>query len=119
MVIINKGKVVAEDTPENLTARLQGAASVYVEIDSQGVDAQSLLTAVPGVTAVAVAARHGVSTGFEVQSERGLDVRRHVAQAVVGAGYGLVELRPMRMSLEEIFLQLTTTDSPAEEVARA
>ena len=69
--------------------------------------------------AVAVAARHGVSTGFEVQSEKGLDVRRHVAQAVVAAGYGLVELRPMRMSLEEIFLQLTTTDSPEEEVARA
>ena len=42
-----------------------------------------------------------------------------VAQAVVGAGYGLVELRPMRMSLEEIFLQLTTTDAPETEVAHA
>ena len=43
----------------------------------------------------------------------------HVAQAVVGAGFGLVELRPMRMSLEEIFLQLTTTDTPDAEVAHA
>ena len=119
VVIINKGKVVAEDTPDNLTARLQGAASLYVEIDAQGADAQPVLTSVPGVTAVAVAARHGALTGFEIQSERGLDIRRHVAQAVVGAGFGLVELRPMRMSLEEIFLQLTTSDTPEEEVARA
>ena len=119
VVIINKGRVVAEDTPENLTARLQGAASVYVEIDAQGADAESVLSSIPGVTAVSVSTRHGASTGFEVQSERGLDVRRSVAQAVVGAGLGLVELRPMRMSLEEIFLQLTTTDTPSEEVARA
>jgi ABC-2 type transport system ATP-binding protein len=119
VVIINKGKVVAEDSPENLTARLQGAASVYVEIDAQGADAEPVLAGIPGVTSVAVAARHGALTGFEIQSEKGLDVRRSVAQAVVGAGYGLVELRPMRMSLEEIFLQLTTTDTPEEEVARA
>jgi ABC-2 type transport system ATP-binding protein len=119
VVIINKGRVVAEDTPENLTARLQGAASVYVEVDAQGADAQPVLTAIPGVTGVAVAGRHGAFTGFEVQSEKGLDVRRSVAQAVVGAGFGLVELRPMRMSLEEIFLQLTTTDAPEQEVARA
>jgi ABC-2 type transport system ATP-binding protein len=119
VVIINRGKVVAEDSPENLTARLQGAASVYVEVDAQGADAEPVLAGIPGVTGVAVAARHGALTGFEIQSERGLDVRRSVAQAVVGAGYGLVELRPMRMSLEEIFLQLTTTDTPEEEVARA
>lgn len=119
VVIINKGRVVAEDTPENLTARLQGAASVYVEVDAGGADAQPVLAAVSGVTGVAVAARHGALTGFEVQSEKGLDVRRAVAGAVVGAGFGLVELRPMRMSLEEIFLQLTTTDAPEEEVARA
>ncbi len=124
VVIINKGRVVAEDTPENLTAHLQGAASTYVEVDAQGADAQPILAAIPGVTAVSVAARHGASTGYEVQSERGLDVRRSVAAALVGAGHGLLELRPMRMSLEEIFLQLTTTDAPQaaaqeEEVARA
>jgi ABC-2 type transport system ATP-binding protein len=122
VVIINKGRVVAEDSPENLTARLQGAASVYVEVDAQGDDAHPVLAAIPGVTAVAVSARHGALTGYEVQSERGLDVRRSVASAVVGAGYGLVELRPMRMSLEEIFLQLTTTGAPPqaqEEAARA
>ena len=117
VVIINKGRVVAEDSPENLTARLQGAASVYVEVDAQGADPEPVLSAVDGVTAVSVAARHGATMAFEVQSDRNLDVRRGLAAAVVGAGFGLVELRPMRMSLEEIFLQLTTSDVPSDEVA--
>ncbi len=76
VVIINKGKVVAVDTPENLTARLQGAASLYVQVDAQGADAEPMLAGIPGVTGVAVAARHGALTGFEIQSEKGLDVRR-------------------------------------------
>ena len=49
--------------------------------------------------------------GFEVESDRGTDVRREIARAVVNRGWGLLELRPMRMSLEEIFLQLTTDEN--------
>ena len=51
-------------------------------------------------------------TGFEVDSETGRDVRRELAAAIVSSGWGLLELRPMRMSLEEIFLHLTTEDAP-------
>jgi ABC-2 type transport system ATP-binding protein len=50
--------------------------------------------------------------GYEVESERGHDVRRELARAVVTSGWGLLELRPMRMSLEEIFLSLTTDETP-------
>jgi ABC-2 type transport system ATP-binding protein len=50
-----------------------------------------------------------------VESERGRDVRRELAATVVGRGWGLLELRPMRMSLEEIFLQVTTEEAPATE----
>jgi ABC-2 type transport system ATP-binding protein len=60
----------------------------------------------------------GGHESFEIESERGRDVRRELAKAVVGHGWGLLELRPMRMSLEEIFLQLTTEERD-EEVARA
>ena len=49
-------------------------------------------------------------TGFEVNSESGRDVRRELAATIVSAGWGLLELRPLRMSLEEVFLQLTTED---------
>ena len=63
--------------------------------------------------------------GYEVDSESGRDVRRELARTVVTNGWGLLELRPMRMSLEEIFLSLTTDESaqpaaPAEgETANA
>jgi hypothetical protein len=53
---------------------------------------------------------------FTVQSEVGADIREALAKAVVNGGFGLMELRPAHLSLEEIFLQLTTTDAPAEEV---
>jgi ABC-2 type transport system ATP-binding protein len=117
VVIINKGRVVAVDSPDNLTARLKGAETMYVQVDSGAADPRPALEAVPGVTRVRVAdARDGVK-GFEVESERGRDVRRELAKAVVAAGWGLLELRPLRMSLEEIFLHLTTEENA--EVPRA
>jgi ABC-2 type transport system ATP-binding protein len=69
------------------------------------------------VTRVRVADARDGAKGFEVESERGRDVRRELAKAVVGAGWGLLELRPLRMSLEEIFLHLTTEENA--EVPRA
>ena len=51
--------------------------------------------------------------GFEVQSESGRDVRRDLAKAVIANGWGLLELRPTRMSLEDVFLSLTTDETPA------
>jgi ABC-2 type transport system ATP-binding protein len=113
VVIINKGRVVAVDTPENLTARLQGAETMYVQIDAGADDATPVLAAVPGVTRVIPADGRGARGGFEVESIRGTDVRRDLARTVVQRGWGLLELRPMRMSLEEIFLHLTTEDTVA------
>ena len=112
VVIINKGHVVAVDTPEGLTARLQGAETLYVQIDAQGAPAAETLKTIPGVTRVAVADHRGGVDGFEVESTRGVDIRRDLARAVVTSGWGLLELRPMRMSLEEIFLQVTTEEGP-------
>ena len=57
------------------------------------------------------------SSHYTVQSEVGADIREALALAVVKGGFGLMELRPAHLSLEEIFLQLTTSDTAAEEVA--
>jgi ABC-2 type transport system ATP-binding protein len=113
VVIINKGRVVAVDTPENLTARLQGAETLYVQIDAPGADVTGALTAIPGVTRVAPADTRPETGAYEVESERGRDVRRELARDIVTRGWGLLELRPMRMSLEDVFLQVTT-EEPAE-----
>jgi ABC-2 type transport system ATP-binding protein len=111
IVIINKGRVVAVDTPENLMSRLGGSETMYIQIDAPGADVKSTLEALPGITNVAAADVRDSLAGFEVSSEMGHDVRRELAAAVVGQGWGLLELRPLRMSLEEIFLHLTTEDS--------
>jgi len=114
VVIINKGKVVAVDTPDNLTARLRGSETMYVQIDATGSaeSAHAALSRVPGVTRVVESDRRDSAIGYEVDSETGRDVRRDLARAVVGQGLGLLELRPMRMSLEDIFLSLTTDETP-------
>jgi gliding motility-associated transport system ATP-binding protein len=123
IVIINKGRVVAVDTPDNLTARLRGAATLYVQVDAGDADAAGVLSHVPGVTRVAESERRNGLVGFEVDSETGRDVRRDLARTIVTSGWGLLELRPMRVSLEDVFLSLTTTDEPPaaarEEAAAA
>jgi ABC-2 type transport system ATP-binding protein len=109
VVIINKGRVVAVDTPDNLTHQLKGAAVLYVQVGG-GHDAADTLKRVPGVRDVRLSDQHPDFAGFEVEAEPNRDVRTDVARAVVNAGWGLLELRPMRLSLEEIFLQLTTDE---------
>jgi ABC-2 type transport system ATP-binding protein len=110
VVIINKGRVVAVDTPEGLTGRLKGAETMYVQIEAQGGDPAAALNALAGVTRVSAVDHRGGLEGFEVESARGTDIRRDIARTVVNNGWGLLELRPMRMSLEEIFLQVTTEE---------
>jgi ABC-2 type transport system ATP-binding protein len=119
VVIINKGHVVAVDTPDNLTARLRGSETLYVQVDAMGADATAALSAVAGVSRVAVADTRGDAIAFEIDSETGRDIRRDLAAAIVNRGWGLLELRPMRMSLEEIFLHLTTEDTAATAAATA
>jgi ABC-2 type transport system ATP-binding protein len=123
VVIINKGHVVAVDTPDNLTARLRGSETMYVQVDAAGGDASGALSGLAGVTRVVETDRKNGLVGYEVESEQGHDVRRELSRAVVQNGWGLLELRPMRMSLEEIFLSLTTEDAAqlasGEEAARA
>jgi ABC-2 type transport system ATP-binding protein len=113
VVIINRGRLVAVDTPANLTRRLGGSQSMYVQVDGAG-DAAAALGKVGGITRVTEVDRHDGVVGYEVDSEAGRDLRREIARAVVGAGWGLLELRPVRMSLEDIFLQLTTEEPSGE-----
>jgi len=115
VVIINKGRMVAVDTPANLTAKLRGSETMYVQVDAHGQDATSVLRALPGVTGVSIADTHDGSIGYEVSSEAGRDIRRELARAVVSQNWGLLELRPTRMSLEEIFLSLTTEEKEGAE----
>ena len=120
IVIIANGRVVAEDTPENLDRRLKGAESIAVIARGPRDKIAETLQSVPHV--IAVEAENNGHVGqdalgsFTVQSEVGADIREALARAVVAGGFGLMELRPAHLSLEEIFLQLTTNDSTQAEV---
>jgi len=111
IVIINKGKVVAVDTPDNLTARLRGSETLYVQVDAGSTEAAGTLERVAGVTRVVESDRRNSIVGYEVESDQGQDIRRDLSRAIVTNGWGLLELRPMRISLEDIFLSLTTEDA--------
>ena len=115
VVIINQGRVVAEDSPDNLTDRLHGSVTVQMQIDTAGADPTAALQAVAGVASVSVGEPDGDGRTIEVQSAQDVDVRRDLANTVVSNGWGLLEMRRARRSLEEIFLQLTTAEEPAAE----
>ncbi len=119
VVIINKGRVVAEDTPDNLTGRLHGSATIHLQVDTGGADPTAALLQVPGVTGVSLGEAGSDGHGLDVHSAEGADIRRGVAGAVVSRGWGLLEMRRARLSLEEIFLQLTTTEEEGGEEAEA
>ena len=118
VVIINKGKIVATDTPQALTERLRGAVTMFVQAQGPADDVQRALQAITGVVRVNVAERRDDIGSFDVDTEKGVDVRREVASAIVRGGWGLLELRPMRMSLEDIFLSLTTEEPTPDAPAR-
>jgi ABC-2 type transport system ATP-binding protein len=114
VLIINKGRVVAEDTPENLTHRLRGAGALRLEVKGDAASVADVLRAVPGVISVRPKSEAAVGAVFEVEAEAGRDVRSDLAAAVVAKGYGLLGLQQVGMSLEEIFLHLTTADTAYE-----
>jgi len=104
VIIINEGRIVAEDTPERLTARLKGAERIYIQVGQPAPEIASVLAAIPGISSVEARG----NGGYEIESLLGTDVRPQIAAAVVNGGWNLLEMRPVGMSLEEIFLKLTT-----------
>ncbi|MCG6921404.1 MAG: ABC transporter ATP-binding protein [Acidobacteria bacterium] len=110
VLIINEGRVVAEDSPENLTRRLKGAGTLRIEVRGEENAVLATVRAVPGILAAHVRGGHDEALVIDVEAEAGRDVRSDLAGAVVTGGHGLLGLQQMGMSLEEIFLHLTTTD---------
>ena len=110
VVVINAGKVVAVGTPEELTRRLQGFESVLVTAEGPDKEIMSKLETVEGVSLVEEREAVNGRATFEVHAGKGKDVRSELARAVVESQWGLLELRASGMSLEDIFLKLTTKE---------
>jgi ABC-2 type transport system ATP-binding protein len=123
VIIMNRGRILAVDSPARLEEHLRPYREFAVEVAGDGDAVLQVLRRVPDVADVAaVPATAGGTASFVVRCAHQHDVRRDVAAAVVGAGFGLVELRPVVMTLEEIFLTLVgdqkAVTAPAPEVER-
>lgn len=112
VLIINKGKIVVEDRPEDLQARLAGGRRFAVRIAGETKGLEELIGAIPGVLRVVDVLNNGLD--FEIAP--GQDVRPEVARKLVSSGFDLLELKPLGLSLEDIFLELTKEqDSQLDE----
>jgi ABC-2 type transport system ATP-binding protein len=114
VVVINAGKIVAVGTPDELTRRLQGFETILLAVEGPAADVKDKLQRVEGVNLVEP---HDTSDGrvtYEVHAEKGKDVRAELARAVVESQWKLYELRTSGLSLEDIFLKLTTKDLSEE-----
>ncbi len=116
VIIINKGKLVATDSVENLRNRARGAEAVVVAVAGrdgtlESAIIQQRLEQVAGVSRVLLRDNRNNEAVFEVESLKDRPIRADIARAVVEAGWNLNELRSAAMTLEEVFLELTGADA--------
>ena len=114
VVIINNGRVVAIDTPDNLKRTLAGGNLVRVEFRGDPERVRQSLRSMPHLTSVEPDSAGGAPTALRVEVEAGFDERPNIARAVIQTGADLLELKSAGPSLEEIFLKLTTEESGVE-----
>ena len=119
IVIIHEGRIAAVDRPENLTARLRQSNQLRLEVRGPASEVEAQLQALPHVLAVrrSNAAMPDGALEFFVDAQIETDIREALAATVVKHGWGLREMSSVRMSLEDIFLRLTTEEEA--EVAHA
>jgi ABC-2 type transport system ATP-binding protein len=111
VLIINRGQIVAEGTPDELTSQLQGAQRILVQVGQPTGEVSQVLEGLAGVMAV-----HPQREGrYEVHCTPSADCRPQLARTIVDRGWDLLELRAVDMSLEEIFIELTTDEPPATD----
>ena len=107
VIIINGGRIVAVDTPDRLSAQLRRSEKVSVAVKHPPADLARRFQTLPGVAAVFEPADGGA---FLLECELGRDLREDIARFVVTNGWGLLELKTISLTLEDVFLQLTQHD---------
>ncbi|MDR2513694.1 MAG: ABC transporter ATP-binding protein [Christensenellaceae bacterium] len=115
VVIINRGKIVAQDSLENLTKGIGEGTRMMLRVVGAEKPVQRLLRELPGVSlAEPMGVKEPGSVDFMVESQPGSDVRRQLGNALIAGGYPILMLQPMAATLEDIFLQLTNESAKEE-----
>jgi len=111
VIIINRARLVAVDTPENLTTKLQTSSRLLVRVEGPATEVVRALGVVSGVQTVKEdGGGPGQVVTCIIESKKDRDVRKDVAAAVVHQNWGLLELRPVDLTLEDVFVRLVTEE---------
>ncbi len=113
VAIINQGRIVATDTPEQLASRLSNSERLDLEVEGEAEAVTTCLRSIPGLRTVRSEPARDGHLALTVEGDAGVGLSRAVATALVQSGFGLYELRRTRQSLEDIFLKLTTSEPSA------
>ncbi len=113
VLIIHEGHIVAADTPNNLAQHLRGVAQLEVEVGGPPAEVLPMLRGIEGATEVTHHPRPGVNA-YRVKFREGLDLRDEISRSVVSNGWSLLSMQMSGMSLEEIFLRVTTSEDDTE-----
>lgn len=116
VIIINEGRIAAVDTPENLTRRLQRSTQVLLQVEGPPDQVTCRLREMAGILRVEMKDGGGVLGRYVVETEKDCDLRRELAHVVCSSGWGLLELRPVDMSLEDVFIRLVTEEQDSMTV---
>ena len=111
VVIINQGQVVAEDSVQKLTSRLQGGERTILHVEGKEADFRSALSHLTEIKSFSVQTLENGVLEALVQSDQ--DIRKELAKQIVGGNMGLLELTAEKFTLEDVFLHLTTKEEAA------
>ena len=111
VTIIDKGRIIAADTPEQLRRRLAGAQVIRVQRAGEPTMIEEALKQLPHVTRVSVAERADGAAAFDVEAGSGADVREAIFRLAVERQWTLRELSQLKASLEDVFIHLTTHEA--------
>lgn len=115
IIVINEGRIVADDTETALSDKLTGAHILTAKIEGDVETVQKLTLSIEGVEVCKeINERDGVHE-YRIESDEGVDIRRELFKKMANADCPILELKSAEMSLEDIFLKLTMGDSAAEE----
>ena len=116
VLIIHEGHIVAADTPNNLAQHLRGVEQLEVEIGGPPAEVLPVLRGIDGATEVTHHPRPGINA-YRVKYREGLDLRDEISRTVISHDWSLLSMQVNSMSLEEIFLRLTTAETDEDDLA--
>lgn len=112
IVVINQGKIVADDTEENLSRNLVNNNKISVKIDGPSSEVEKVISSISDVKIVELTSKETDDfCEFSIESNEGADIRRELFKRIAERNWCIMELKTSDMSLEDIFLKLTVGES--------